>query len=233
MYERELTVLPSEASCRGQIKLRSLINALQDTASIAVADLEGTSSELISRGYAWVLTRYEVEIIGSLPMIDEKFSIGTFHDPSHGYGTFRVFEMKNSHGAAFAWAKTSWLLLDLAAGRPVRPAVHIPEILERDTSVIDPNFREIPAFPEDAEAHEIPWTIRFHDLDVNGHVNNGQYVQMALAFAPGKDRIRRMRVEYKHQALLGDLVWDYLLKYLIKHLLFCSSLAHHHTLCLH
>ena len=184
MYKRELTVLPSEASCRGQIKLRSLINALQDTAALAVADLEGTSSELMSRGYAWVLTRYEVELMGPLPLLDEKFVVGTFHDPSHGYGSLRVFQINRPEGTPLAWAKTSWLLLDLAAGRPVRPAVHIPEITERDTGPIDPDFRDIPNFPDSTGAMEMPCPVRFHDLDVNGHVNNAAYFEWIFEATP-------------------------------------------------
>ena len=184
MYERELIVLPSDASCRGQIKLRSFMNYLQDTASVAVADLEGTSSELMARGYAWILTRYEVEIIGQLPSLDEHFIVRTFHDPNHGYGTLRVFEVNGVDGAPLAWAKTSWLLLDLAAGRPVRPAVHIPEITMRDTAPIDPDFQNLPDFPAGAEVQEVPWAVRFHDLDSNGHVNNAAYFEWVFEVTP-------------------------------------------------
>ena len=36
MYVRELTVLPSDASCRGELKLHGLLDCLQDTAGMAV-----------------------------------------------------------------------------------------------------------------------------------------------------------------------------------------------------
>ncbi|MBQ7214413.1 MAG: hypothetical protein IJS39_00315, partial [Synergistaceae bacterium] len=79
MYTRQLQVLPSDSSSLGTIKLRSLLDYFQDTAGLAVEDIEGTTTELIARGYAWVLTRYEIEFIGKLPAIDEKFTISTFH----------------------------------------------------------------------------------------------------------------------------------------------------------
>ncbi|MBQ9566279.1 MAG: hypothetical protein IJU98_11900 [Synergistaceae bacterium] len=189
MFERELTVLPSEASCRGQMKLRSFLNVLQDTAALAVTDLEGTSSELMARGYAWILTRYEVELMGPLPLLDERFVVGTYHDPSHGYGTLRVFQVSRPDGTPLAWAKTSWLLLDLAAGRPVRPAGHIPEILERDTAPIEPDFRDIPGAGNLSSSlepglMEFPCPIRFHDLDINGHVNNAVYFEWVYEATP-------------------------------------------------
>ncbi|MCR5346507.1 MAG: hypothetical protein K6E38_01920 [Fretibacterium sp.] len=184
MYTRNLTVLPSEASCFGQIKLHNLLNYFQDTASLAVEDLEGTATELMSRGYAWILTRYEVEITGPLPLLDESFIIRTFHDPSHGYGTLRVFEVVRPDGTMLVWAKTSWLLLDLAAGRPVRPVVHLPEITKRDTSPIDPDFQDIPDFPREGEIMTVPCRIRFHDLDTNRHVNNAVYFEWVFEATP-------------------------------------------------
>ena len=144
MFKREIIVQPSDVSCLGTIKLRNLLNYFQDTAGIAVEATEGTTSELTARGYAWVLTKYELEFIGNLPSIDEKFELMTYHDPNHGYNTLRVFQGMNK-GRPFVWAKTNWLLLDLAAGRPVKPLAHLPEIMNADAEDIPPEFRAIPA----------------------------------------------------------------------------------------
>lgn len=43
-------------------------------------------------------------------------------------------------------------------------------------------------------------------LDTNHHVNNGQYVRMALAYMPERMDIATIKVEYRRQALLGDLI---------------------------
>ena len=50
MYTRELMVLPSDASCQGTIKLRSLLDYFQDTAELAVNDIEGSATELAAKG---------------------------------------------------------------------------------------------------------------------------------------------------------------------------------------
>lgn len=175
MFSRELIVLPSDSSCQGTIKLRSLLDYFQDTAELAVLDIEGTAAELAAKGYTWVLTRYEIEFIGKLPAIDERFTISTFHDPSHGYNTLRVFQVNTHNGSPVVWAKTSWLLLDLAAGRPVKAAAHIPNISTGNVQDIAPEFHDIPDFDEvDTEREELI-TPHFHDIDYNGHVNNAVY----------------------------------------------------------
>lgn len=183
MFKREIIVQPSDVSCLGTIKLRNLLNYFQDTAGIAVQDIEGTTTELIARGYAWVLTKYEIEFIGKLPAIDEKFELATFHDPNHGYNTLRVFQA-SQEGRPFAWAKTSWLLLDLAADRPVKPIAHLPEITGKDAQDIAPEFREIPDFESIDMVKEVTRTVSFHDLDYNGHVNNAAYFEWIYDATP-------------------------------------------------
>lgn len=182
MYTRELMVLPSDASCHGGIKLRSLLDYFQDTAELAVKDIEGPATELAAKGYAWVLTKYEIEFTGRLPILDEKFFIRTFHDPSHGYNCLRVFQVESQNGTPIVYAKTSWLLLDLAAGRPVKPIAHIAGIATRDTESINAEFQEI---PEDENViYESERTVKFHDLDYNSHVNNAVYFSWVFDESP-------------------------------------------------
>ena len=184
MFTREVIVKASDASCQGTIKLKNLLDYFQDTAGLAVENIEGTTTELIARGYAWVLTRYEIEFTGKLPTLDEKFLITTFHDPSHGYNTLRVFDVKTPDGKSIAWAKTSWLLLDLANGRPVKPAAHLPEILKKDTEEINPDFQEIKDFEDEKVLRSVEFPVRFHDLDYNSHVNNAVYFSWVFDECP-------------------------------------------------
>ncbi len=210
MYVRELTVLPSDASCHGELKLRGLLNYLQDTASLAVSELEGSPTQVLARGYAWVLLGYEVELLRRMPALDERFVIKTYHDMKHGYRTLRVFQVESPEGNILVWAKTSWLLIDLAASRPVRPSVHLPELLNRYTGPIDPDFRTIPELASaGGELHETVYPVRFHDLDANGHVNNAVYFEWIfeatpidlMAFGP-----RTISASFRASARLGDIL---------------------------
>ena len=184
MFTRQITVLPSDTSCQGTIKLRSLLDYFQDTAGLAVEDIEGTTTELIAKGYAWILTRYEIEFIGKLPVLDEKFTITTFHDPNHGYNTLRVFQVNSVDGRPLVWAKTSWLLLDLAEGRPVKPIAHLPEITSQDTENVPPEFHNIPDFDDVDTVCETVRNVGFHDLDYNAHVNNAAYFEWVFDSTP-------------------------------------------------
>ena len=205
-----MTVLPSDASCHGTLKLHGLLDCLQDTASLAVSGLEGSPTQMLARGYAWVLLGYEVELLRRLPALDERFAVKTYHDMKHGYRTLRVFRVESPEGDLLAWAKTSWLLIDLAAGRPVRPSVHLPELLLRDTEPIDPDFCEIPAFDAvEGEVRETVYPVRFHDLDANGHVNNAVYFEWIFEATPVDPMTcspRTISASFRTGARWGDVV---------------------------
>ena len=52
-----------------------------------------------------------------------------------------------------------------------------------------------------------PIVVHRNHLDTNHHVNNGQYVRMAMEYLPENFRIGELRAEYKKQALLGDVIY--------------------------
>lgn len=60
--------------------------------------------------------------------------------------------------------------------------------------------------PETFEDREA-FPVRKYHIDTNEHVNNSQYVQMALEMLPGDICVRQVRVDYKKSAVLGDIIY--------------------------
>ena len=65
--------------------------------------------------------------------------------------------------------------------------------------------------PEGGQLLE-PIVVKKHHLDTNHHVNNGQYVNMAMEYLPDDFVIRQMRAEYKKQAFLDDVLQPYVVQ---------------------
>ena len=51
------------------------------------------------------------------------------------------------------------------------------------------------------------FSVQKHHLDTNHHVNNCQYVQMALEVLPRDILVSQVRVDYKKSAVLGDKIF--------------------------
>ena len=114
----------------------------------------------------------------------------------------------DEQGEYLAKANSLWSLLDVGTGKPVmvNEAMHkgyeIDEKLDMEYAP-----RKI-AVPEGGELLE-PIVVKKHHLDTNHHVNNGQYVNIAMEYLPDDFVIRQMRAEYKKQAFLDDVLHPY------------------------
>ncbi|MDR2522644.1 MAG: hypothetical protein LBC93_02930 [Synergistaceae bacterium] len=218
MYRRKIIVLPSETACTNEMKIHALLNRLQDTAGMAVGGTEGAPAELMRRGYGWVLLKYDLEVLTRLPGMNESLIIETRHTAGDGFHILRAFRVfrEADEAETLVLAKTSWVLIDLAAGHPVRAAQHLPEVFA-DVSGDPPIDGEFTAIPRLSGARlrdepvlgETAFPVRFHDLDANGHVNNAVYFEWAweaTPLDPAGWSVREMHAEFRVSAKLGETV---------------------------
>ena len=145
------------------------------------------------------------------PRLCEKITVGTFATEFKGLYGNRNFYMKDEAGKQIACANSIWVFMDLEKGRPVRPsAEHIEPYGTCEPLDMPYEDRKI-ALPEQSEAGE-PFPVRKYHIDTNEHVNNCQYVQMALEMVPGDIQVQQARVDYKKSAVLGDMIYPKLSK---------------------
>ena len=81
------------------------------------------------------------------------------------------------------------------------------DVYKRQPLEMDYQPRKI-KLPESAVKKE-PFAVRKYHIDTNEHVNNCQYVQMAMEYIEHAGDIRQVRVEYKNSAVYGDITVSY------------------------
>ena len=113
--------------------------------------------------------------------------------------------MKTKEGEVLAYANSIWSLMDILKMAPAKPneKMLIAYALE-EKYPMEYAPRKI-TMPDGGKAME-PFAVKQHHLDTNNHVNNGQYVRMAMDCIPKDFDIRQLRVEYKGQAKLNDVI---------------------------
>ena len=122
--------------------------------------------------------------------------------------------MDTKDGERLAVANSVWTLFDFEKNVPARITPEIIAAYPLEPCLeMDYASRKIQV-PEDGEritAEEI--VVKNHHLDTNNHVNNGQYIKMAMDMMPDKDlEVSSMRVEYRKQARLGDVLYPEIVK---------------------
>lgn len=158
----------------------------------------------------WVLSSWQI-VVDRYPRLSERVRVGTAPYEFKGFLGSRNFAMTTADGAYLAKANSLWSLLDTDTWRPVAPTGDmlqgyvLSERLEMDYAP-----RRI-AVPEGGSDREVI-VVKKHHLDTNLHVNNGQYVDMAMEYLPEDFFIGQMRAEYKKQALLEDVLYPHVVE---------------------
>lgn len=205
MYTFEGRVRYSEIDHHGTITLPGIINYFQDCSTFQSEDIGLGSEALKAKKKAWILSYWQV-IVERYPKLGEKITVGTFASGFKGMFGDRNFVMKDADGNQVACANSIWVFMDMEKGRPVRPTKEDVEAYGMEEPLPMPYEGRKIAIPETMEEHpEFP--VRRYHIDTNEHVNNCQYVQMAVEMLPKDQKIRQLRVDYKKSAVLGDMIY--------------------------
>lgn len=203
-FEFAARIRYSETAHDGLMSLPALIDIFQDC-SIFHSERIGFGPERLKKAHkAWVLTHWHI-VVGRYPRLDEEVVIGTFANRFKTVSAGRNFYLIDATGSMIARADSTWGFVDLAAGKPVRPsAEHIAAYGIGEPLDMPKGSHRI-AMP-DSLAPTDPITVRRDLIDTNEHVNNSQYVRIALAALPDEMRPHIARVDYRRSAMLDDVI---------------------------
>lgn len=205
MYTFESRIGYSKVGEDSALTLPAVLDYFQDCSTFQADDLGIGLAFLQERKLAWLVNFWQV-VIRKYPREGEYVRVGTSPYRLKGCVGYRNFMLETREGERLAEAASVWSLMDMRRMLPVRiPA----EILEKYE--LAPPFpmeyapRKI-ALPEHGAGAAGEIVIRREDLDTNHHVNNAQYVRIAMNQVSGERPVRELQIEYKKQARLGDVM---------------------------
>ncbi len=216
MYQFKSRVRYSEVNSEKKLTLTSLLDYLQDCSSFEAEDMEIGVDYLARHKISWVLASWEIEIL-RYPGMGEQICVNTWPYGFKGFYGYRNFSAVDAAGELLVKANSVWVYMDLERMHPVRISEEMIEAYRSefgDALSGDWAKGRLKIAPGQMEAAEalpgVPVTKGF--IDTNHHVNNGRYVQVAEQYLPDDFRVRRLRVEYKKAAALGDVLYPHLIK---------------------
>ena len=207
MYSFDSRIRYSECDENCKLRLDALMNYFQDASTFQSENLGVGFSYLVPRNLVWVLVSWQVEIT-RYPALGEEVEIGTLPYDFKGFIGSRNFCMKTKGGEMLAKANSIWTLLNFDSMKPALPPADMLEKYPVEPR-LDMNFEGRKITVNDGGACEDPIVVQRQHLDSNNHVNNAQYIIMAIQYLPQDFEVRNLRVEYKKQAHLGDVLIPY------------------------
>lgn len=204
MYTFDSRIRYSEIDHHQTITLPGIINYFQDCSTFQSESIGYGVERLKSEGRAWILSYWQI-VVERYPKLGEKVQVSTWPTNFKGFLGERNFQMVDEEGRRLACANSIWAYMDMKKGRPVKP---VPEEVSAyghgEPLEMDYAPRKIVLPEETVEVTGFP--VRKYHIDTNEHVNNCQYVQMALEALEEEIRVRQVRVEYKKSAVYKDMI---------------------------
>lgn len=218
MYTYDARIRYSETDCDNRLTPEGLLNYFQDASTFHSEDLGFGVKYMLERRLVWALNAWQIDV-EKYPEIGERVQVGTLPYEFKGFIGFRNFWMNDSEGRRLAAANSIWTLLNLETGKPVRPMqemldgygtgekIEMEYLPRKIADIKDDETRKTESGGAVIRLEEPEILITKQHLDVNRHVNNGQYVKMALAYLEEGLTVKRIRAEYKKQAYAGEVFY--------------------------
>ena len=207
MYNYQSRIRYSELDETGHLKMESLLDYFQDCSTFHSEDLGLGVEYLKDRHMVWVMSSWQI-VVERYPKLGEVVTIGTAPYDFKGFIGYRNFLMTDQDGNRLACANSIWSLLDTESFKPIKPSDEMMKAYTLENKLeMDYAPRKI-LIPENAQRREAV-QIRAHHLDTNHHVNNGQYVRIAIDSLMQKYPIKQLRAEYRKQVYLNDVLIPY------------------------
>lgn len=207
MYTFNSRIRYSECDSQARLTLAALMNYFQDSSTFQSEVLGVGGAYLTEHNLVWVLSSWQI-VVNRYPVLCEEVEIGTHPYGFKGCFGYRNFLMRTMEGETLAQANSLWTLLNLKEQTMAHPTEKMKQVYELGERLpMEYADRKI-AVPGEGVRRE-PFLVRKHHLDTNNHVNNVQFVDMAMESLPADFAIWQLRAEYKMQAHLGDELIPY------------------------
>lgn len=198
---------PFHVDFNGQLTLGVLGNHLLNCAGFHASDRGFGIASLNEENYTWVLSRLAIEL-EDMPYQYEKFSVQTWVENVYRLFTDRNFALINKDGKTIGYARSVWAMISLTTRKPADLlTMHggniVDYICDKECPIEKPSRIKVGS-KEVAASH----TVKYSDIDINGHVNSIRYIEHILDLFPIEYyktmRIRRFEIAYVAESYYGD-----------------------------
>ena len=191
MYSLNYKVTTSTCDSEGRLKLYSALQMMQDCSEMWIDSEPGVKQYFTEQNMAQLLATRQVEII-RVPEYKEELTVTT-----SVYGMKPMFGFRNT------------FIYD-AEGRPCYKTWSMGAFVDKQAGKlkrVEMNYkdRRIMLPKTEGEVLDSIKVLRA-DIDYNKHLNNANYVRMAMELLPDDFVVSGLRVEYRVAAKLGDML---------------------------
>jgi acyl-ACP thioesterase len=176
LWETALKVRAFDVDANNRLKVSTIFDYFQDAASNHADELKVGYTDLIPKGYFWVLSWAKLEII-SYPKFMDEITIQTWGKKQFKLYSMRDFLLTDKNDQVACKATTAWLFLEANSLRPkIMPQLFPDIIFLEEKSAVDSLPQK---FENNFSTEKIFFKkIKYSDIDLNKHANNAKYIEI-------------------------------------------------------
>ena len=205
MYTLDYKVTTSCCDSEGKLKLYSALQMMQDCSEMWIDSEPAAKKFFADNNMTQLLATRQVEVV-RVPCFKEELSVTTtIYEVLPMYG-FRNTFIRDARGNDCYRTWSMGAFVDLSTGKLARIADEaIASLTLEPKQEMNYRGRRI-ILPKDGGMALEPVRVMRADIDYNRHMNNANYVRVAMELLPTGFEVKDLRVEYRIAAKLGDLL---------------------------
>ena len=203
VYSTEIQLKSKDVDMYRRLRTSELFRLLQE-ASIRHTELLGMGRDkTLDRGILWVLLMQRAEIV-RMPEYDEHIVLKSWPGKTMHLLFPRYYSLETAEGEQLLKASAMWSLVDEKSRKVVFPekyGVVIEGTVTGEEIAMPSSVRR-----QDTDS-ERDFTVPYSFVDLNGHMNNTRYFDLAedcVGQAEAGRKLRAVSVEYQNEARLGE-----------------------------
>lgn len=203
VYSTQLRLRNKDVELHRRLRTSVLFELMQE-ASIRHTEQLGMGREMtLDRGLLWMVTLQRAEV-SRMPEYDERITLESWPGDTMHLLFPRYYRVLDEGGSTLVSASALWALVDQQTRRMVFPDKYGIIIRGERTG----NEIALPSPPQRAKEGQVSvFTVPYSYVDLNGHMNNTRYFDLAEDRIPAAAEgcpLRAISVEYANEARLGE-----------------------------
>lgn len=202
MYTYHNRVSYSRIDKDGLLGVSNVVDAMQDCCLFHSEDVGHSALDLLKKNRAWLVSSWHIVFLRR-PKMGERFAVHTWPYQFRSIFGSRNFLMETDEHEVLAYADSQWFYFDSSTGQPAP--------VDKEEKAAYPTE---PAYEMEYKPRKVscPADLTLTQkvevcqnyLDTNNHVNNGQYIRLAVNVLPPDYEVRELRAEFRRAAKMGD-----------------------------
>ena len=203
IYTREILLRSEDVDMHRRLRTSVLFRLLQEASIRHTEELGMGREKTLDKGLLWILTHQRAEI-ERMPVYDEKVVLKSWPGKSMHLLFPRYYSLETEEGEPLLKASAIWCLMDSMTRKIAFPETYgiVIDGLTTGEEI------KLPSAMKRLECtEERRFRVPYSYVDLNGHMNNTRYFDLAEDTAPGASEGRPLKLiesEYVNEARYGE-----------------------------